>query len=434
VTTLVVTRLAPGAQPVLVLQGPGFVMTAGADGTAGPRKAIPGLAVAATSDVTGDGADDILVATGPTARVQALDARLETLWSSDPLPGMAAPARMAPADLDKDDRREVLVGDTAGRVTALSAAGKPLWSWAFEGKTGKEADAVRGLDDQRVGTERRVVVARRSGELAVLDAGGTLLSQDRTPTGIRRLRLIDLDGDKDPEILLGTESGSRALPSGKGEPVSLTVGEPVTEIRRVETDGNPTTVEVCTGGKEGSISWLAGGRVVAGAYAGGKISELAGVDLDGDGRDEVLAGTEAGKLSVFDPSGRLILEQPAGGKVERIASVVSPLRERLALVAAGPSVTAYRLKRLTAPAWYSPLGAGGLGFAALAVVAGTLVRAGSAGRPAAASRASALEASIARVEDLVARGVVTAEAAADRIAQLRQAARKASAAAPTTTR
>jgi hypothetical protein len=421
-TTIVATRLAPGAEPVLVVQGPGFVQIAGTDGVAGARKAIPGLAVAATSDVTGDGADDVLVASGPTATVQALDSRLEALWSSGPLAGMRAPARLAPADLDRDDRRELLVGDAAGRVSALSPSGKPLWSWAFTEAAQGDAAAVRGLDDQRVGAERRVVVARRSGELAVLDAAGKLLKQERLPAGIRRLRLIDVDGDKDPEILVGAEDGSRQLPAGKGDVVFLTRGEAITEIRRVETDGNASTAELALGGKDGGIALLSGVRHVASARVGGKISDLAGVDLTGDGRDEIVVGTENGQIVVFDGTGRHLASHTAGGKVERVVSIVSPLRERLAVVAAGPRVVAYRLKTQSAPAWYTPAGAGALGLVVLGVVAGTLLGGGSPRTPAAASASSAL-ASIAKVEALVARGVVSADAAADRIAQLRRQAR-----------
>ena len=418
VTTMVPTRLQPGTEPVLVLQGAGFVMIAGADGKIGPRKAFPGLAVAATGDVNGDGADEVLIATGSPATVQALDARLEPLWSSGPLAGMGAAARLAPADLDRDDRREVLVGDGVGRIAALSAAGKPLWTWSFQGRSGKDTDAVRGLDDQRLGAERRVVAARRSGEIAVFGADGKLLWEDRLASGIRRLRLIDLDGDKGPEILVGTEDGSSVL-RAKGEAQSLTAGEAITEIRRIETDGNPATTEVAVGGKRGGVLWIAGGRPVAMASVAGKVSEVAGVDLTGDGRDELLVGTEEGAFSVFDPSARLIVTQRAGGKVDRIASVVSPLRERLAVVAAGPTVKAYRLRTLAAPAWYTPLGAGALGLLALAIVAGTLL---FASQPGGAPRApaAALEASLAKVNALIARGAISPAAAADRVAQIRR--------------
>ncbi|HSB61937.1 MAG TPA: hypothetical protein VLI67_09465, partial [Vicinamibacteria bacterium] len=115
-----------------------------------------------------------------------------------------------------------------------------------------------------------------------------------------------------------------------------------------------------------------------------------------------------------------------------IAGVASPLRDRLAAVAAGPAVTAWRITRRRAPAWYGPETAALLG--GLAVIASGLVLRRLRPPPAPAPPAAldgaalgrkALEDAAARISSLVGSGRVTREGAAERLQQIQRRLDKA---------
>lgn len=420
VQTVVATPLRPGALPGLLVQGGGEVLAVDAAGAVSARRRVAGTPLtAATGDVDGDGGEDLVIAHGRPMVVEALDGALRTLWSSAPIPGTAG--RVLAVDLDGDGRREVVAGSAEGGLTALGSTGRPLWTWAFDTGTGE----IRGLDDLRSGTDRLVVAARRSGEIVVLDGKGRVRKSLSAAGPLRRLRAFDADGDGRAEAHVGQEDGNYVTVTLDGPPLVLaSLGDVVTDLRAVETDGNERTREVLVGGKRGTVVLIAGRAAAGRAEVGGKVSALAGVDTDGDGRDELFVGTEEGQLLLLDGQARVLARVAAAGKVERIVGITSPLRERLAVVAAGRALTAYRVERTAAPAWYRPHAA--LALALLAVAAGTvaLVRAlpppAAPAPPPADPRTAELEAAAARVNDLVARGAVPAGAVAARLEQIRR--------------
>jgi len=432
--------------PGLLLIGDSAVGLVGADGSLTRQKTRPPIALGTTGDLDGDGADEVVLAgTGPSPRIEALDPGLEPAWSVT-LAGAAEAARLLVVDLDGDGRREVVVGDARGTLHALSGAARPLWKRALASAAGEDA-AVRGLDDVRTGkgeSARRVAFALRGGPLGVVDGKGKTVwtaSGDK----VRRLRTVDLDGDATSEVLTGHEQGGITAWSAAGRTVfATTLGESVTELRAVEVDGNPSRPEVAAGSKRGAVRVLRGGGAMWIGSVPGRVSAIGGVDLDGDGRDAVFVGTEEGGLSAFEADGRPLGSEAAGGKVEAIAGVASPLRDRLAVVAAGPAVTAWRITRRRAPAWYGPESAAVLG--GLAVIASGLAlrrlrpppaQAPPAALDGAALGRKALEDAAARISSLVGSGRVTREGAADRLQQIQHRldrARSASAApSPATT-
>ena len=407
--------IAQGQERVVVIDAAGKVLA---------DKTLPGGPInAATGDLDGDGAEDLIVAQGNAAtKVSAFDGSLNPLWSAPTVQGLSQATRVLAVDLDGDRRREVVVGDAQGRIAALTSAGRPLWSYAFAATT--QNAEVRGLDDLALGQGRGrlLAVARRSGEIVLLDGKGKLVASLQVRNPVRRLRVFDLDGDGRDEVVVGDEAGYYQSIAADGKQTPLgSIGDTITEIRTLEADGDAALREIVVGGKRGGFVLLSGRTTRARGSVPGKVSAAGGVDSDGDGRDELFVGTEEGGVFMFDGQAERLADVGSLGKVERIFGIESKTRDRLVVVGAGSALQAFRAERVRAPAWYAPWAPAMLGLFAIAV--GTLVLTLTQTPPTPVApvvdpRAQDLDHSIARVNDLMARGVVAADLGGARLQQL----------------
>jgi hypothetical protein len=442
--TLVVARFRPGEPEGLALLASTGVQLLGTDGKVLARLDVPeGIAASATGDADGDGADEVWIVRkpGPPYAAQALGPDLKVKLAV-PLGDLSLPVRLLPVDLDGDGRSEIVAGDNKGTLLACDRKGRTLWRYGPPaGRSGADAE-VRGLDDVKLPRQRQVAVAYQGGHVARLDASGHPSGQ-RELGKLRRMRAFDADGDGTDEVLTGTDAGSYAAESAApGTPdIAFSLGDAITEIRPIEVDGDPRRAEVFLGGKRGAFAFLRGREVLARGTLGSRVSSARGVDTDGDGRDEVFVGTEDGKLHALTFDGHELTSTVAlGGRLESIVSVVSPLRDRVAVAAGAAGAGAFRLTRRAPPAWYNPWTAAGLAWLALAAVAIVLLRLrpepeARAARPAPApaqARSQALEAGAARIREWIATGMLRAEDAQDRLEQIRRrVAEKTKAAGPT---
>jgi hypothetical protein len=433
-------RRAGGPAHILA-QGADRVVAIDAAGTVLASTSLPGaLRSAATGDVDGDGADDLILAQGGAATsVSVFDGMLKPLWSVPAVAGLTQPTRVLAVDLDGDRRREVVVGDARGRVSALNSSGRVLWSFQFADAA--ENAEIRGLDDIALGQGRGrlVAVARRAGEIVLLDGVGKMVGSFRARKPVRRLRAFDLDGDGRDEAVFGDEAGAYQVMSADGTASPLgALGDTVTEIRTLEADGDASLREIVVGGKRGEFVLLSGRTVKARGTVPGKISAAGGVDVDGDGRQELFVGTEGGSVYMFDGNAERLAELTPLGNVERILGVASKARQQLLVVGAGAAVAAFRVERMHAPAWYSPWVPALLGLMAIGIGALALALSPSPVAPPVAvvdPKTQEVELAIARINDLMARGVVAPELGAERLKQLeRQRGRAQGAAAAPRTR
>lgn len=433
VQAVVRTQVVAGEGPLLVTIGSRGIVLLGDDGRQ-RRSYTPagGVAAGATGDATGDGVDEIVVASSAagTLALTLLDGSLKPIWSAA-IAEYSLPQRVLIVDLDGDGLRDVVVACVEGHVHAVSPRGRVLWHWSMEpGSAGEDSD-VRGLDDVKVGRLRHVAVARRDGLLAVLDGRGQPLWTHTVPSPIRRMRALELGGEHDSTILIGNEDGvcrqlREEVVAGQAPHFRLDVrhqiGEPVTEIRSVEVDGNVATHEVALGGKRGRV-------MISGAGSGGvdgKVSALAGVDLTGDARDEVIVGTEAGALFALNAAGETLGSWSAAGKVEAIVGVPSKTGGQIVVVAASGGLEAYRYGERVPPSWYRSSTAGMLGAMTLGFVALVLARWKPAAPPSPPAppdgrlfRRQQLEAGLIRIAALVTQGQATPADAQERSDQLR---------------
>lgn len=416
----VLTVLAPGGRPVIVLQTPRELALVTPEGRLARSLPAPGLTTMATGDLDGDGGDEIVLLRAGPPRLEALDGELSTLWRAA-LSVPSAPTRVLAKDLDGDGRAEVVTGGPSG-LDAFTPGGRSLWSWRFRAPAAGEKAELRGLDDLRDGRVRRVAAARRDGALVVLDAAGRGVVETQGGE-VRRLRAADADGDGRDEVLVGRDSGAyEALGEGGAVRAGTQLGESVVEIRKVDLDGRRDTPDVALGGKRGAVSVLRGNKIVLRAHMAARVSDLGGVDVDGDGRDELVVGCDDNSITVFSGTGARLASFRASGKPERVLPAGPAGGARQVLVAGASALAAYSVSRVAAPIWYSPVLAlmmGLAGFAGLGLVL-RRVRPPEAPRPAegAALMEAPVVAAQSRLEALIASGHVSREQAAERLDQL----------------
>jgi len=443
----------PGAGTVLSAEGFGAgalaVVTAGgfrlldskgrllASGSLSPTRA------GTVGDLDGDGEAELVLGVDGPARLVALEAQrgageagpgalrpgLRERWTT-PLP--TAPTRLVVVDLDGDGRREVVAADPAGRIGAFSAEGRMLWQiQAVPGPS--EASEPRGLDDVKLGggeKARRVAFGFRGGRFGVLTAYGRE-AWSSSVSRLRRLRAADVNGDGAAEVLVGDDDGSLSVFDANGGTLfSWGLGEAVGEIRAIEADGDAASAEIALGGKRGAIALVRPASAVWGpsqlwnAGLVGKVSSLAGIDCDGDGRQELFAGAEDGTLVAFRSDGFDLARNRLGGEIQTLRAFETG-GETLVVAAAGSGVSALRLERLAAPGWYRPASVLALGLLLVAASVAGLRRLASLPAPvsrlqideAALARAS-IERRLARLEELGRTGRLAAGALAERRAEL----------------
>ena len=251
--------------------------------------------VTSMGDVNGDGVEDVLAFVVDSGGSPVLDVFVKgELVAQYPIAGMGTPARVAV--LQFSGGPQIILGDDRGRLLSLNALGQELW----RGQIG--SGEVRGLDDARIDGQAFLAVANRDGQVALLDERGQVLWPYTVGGGLRRMRAYDLNGDGAGEVLLGGESGDYiVLDARSGTAIaSDRAGQPVSEIRALELNGEPGSLEVVAGGKNGGVwAYTWDGKRLWSASVADKVNEIAGLDLDRDGAEEALIGDESGEVYLF---------------------------------------------------------------------------------------------------------------------------------------
>ena len=297
----------------------------------------------------------------------------EPLWARS-LPNLSLPSRATSVDLAGDRVREIVVGDEMGRLTCLSSDGQILWEYSLPQVNASNA-YVRGLDDVPLGDGRYLIAAANyEGNVVLLDADGQELWAMRFSQPLRRLRAYDLNGDGVAEIILGGEGGRvEAFDSQNGASLwTSSAGSKITDARDAELDGDPTTREIIFGAKEGALlGFDAAGNTVFRANLGSRVEAVSGIDLDGDGLDEVIAGSDGGQLNIYRADGSLLIGASMGSAIAKIDG-----GKRLGagefLVATTRNVSLRQVSVKQAPWWYNTLTAGLLACLIIAGVAWAL--------------------------------------------------------------
>ncbi|HKJ39580.1 MAG TPA: WD40 repeat domain-containing protein, partial [Anaerolineales bacterium] len=250
-------------------------------------------------DVNGDSIEDIVVyhvGTGMSVDVISKGQPRELATSLN----IGFPSRVAVIRFSSGP--QIVLGDSSGNILSLSTDGSPRWD------AGLGNAEIRGMDDAKVNGQTLVAIATNDGSIAVYDASGDAVwrgSQEQ----LRRMRAFDLNGDGTSEIITGGEYGAfRIYNAANGDVLFETsLGQAISEVREVELNGDPSSREIVAGGKDGGVwAFSFDGSTASQIWSGSmsdKVTEIAGIDVDDDGKEEAVIGDDNGKVAIFTENG-----------------------------------------------------------------------------------------------------------------------------------
>ena len=376
-------------------------------------------------DVDGDGAEDIVVYyVGQGMSVDFISkGQKKTIATALDI---GFPARVAIIRFASGP--QIVLGDNEGNLLSISLDGSSLWSSALG------SEEIRGLDDAKINGATYLAAASHSGVVSVIDSDGKNVWQ-ASQEQLRRMRAFDLNGDGNSEIITGGEYGALSVLSAvNGNALfNKTIGQPISEVREVELNGDPSSREFAVGGKDGGVwAYSFNGSTATQLWTGSlsdKVTEISGIDVNEDGKEEAVIGDDSGNVAVFTESGsRSNLPKRSSG-IARI-DVGKLGAERFVVVADQSSVETNKMNFNSIPGFqYTPLVVGIIVSAVILIVAAILasipkkpelkVSFQDTSRESLEAQRRMLKESIADVERLRKAGEVTGDAYLARLKRLR---------------
>jgi hypothetical protein len=316
-------------------------------------------------DFNGDGTEDIIVYYFNSVDV-IVNGQVSTLATGL---NIGTPSRVALIRFSSGP--QIVLGDTTSNLLALSLSGQPLWS------ANMGSDEIRGMDDAKISGQTYLAAASYSGIVRVFDDAGQFI-WNQGQGQIRRMRAFDLNADGNSEVITGSEYGDFNIYSAVDGSVlfNKSLGQAVSEVREVELNGDPSSREIIVGGKDGGVWAFSFDGTTASqlwtASLSDKVTEIAGLDIDEDGKQEAVLGDEAGNVAIFTDSGsRNNLPTHSSG-ITRI-DIGKLGNERHVVVADGSEVQTIKVNQSSIPGFqYTPLIVGLIISAVILVIAAIL--------------------------------------------------------------
>jgi hypothetical protein len=320
------------------------------------------------ADVNGDNVEDIIVYyVGLGMSVDTIiNGQQSTLATSLSI-GSPARAILVPFSTGP----EIVLGDSSGSLLALSTSGQPTWNNSFA------SEEIRGLDDAKISGQTYLAAASHDGTVAVIDSQGQIVWKTNQEQ-LRRMRAFDLNADGNSEIITGGEYGAFNIYSAVDGTVLFTkaLGQAVSEVREVELNGDPSSREIVVGGKEGGIWAFSFNGLTATqmwtASLSDKVTEISGIDVNEDGKEEAVIGDDSGKVAVFTENGTRNNLPSHNSGIARI-DVGKLGKERYVVIADGSEVQTNKVNFSSLPGFqYTPLIVGLIVSAIILIIAAIL--------------------------------------------------------------
>jgi hypothetical protein len=215
------------------------------------------------ADITGNGIADVIISYGqvcPPCGVQVIDGHGTLVWD---FPNPVRLVASAVGDINRDGRPDIVVAEFGGtKVHALDSAGSLIWSFDVE----NNPTTVK-LGDINGDGKLDVVVATFGGKVYTINHAGHLIwSFDTGANLVLQAAIGDLDGDGRKEVVAATvATGANGLRGG---------------VYAINADG--------------SLKWFFPANLGTVDPENGQrgFRDLVVVDLNHDGRDEVVAASE----------------------------------------------------------------------------------------------------------------------------------------------
>ena len=234
------------------------------------------------ADLDGDGRQEV-VAGAENWHYYAFDGSGRELWRYESVHGSTAGAA---ADVDRDGKTEVIAGTEYYWWHCIRPDGGRRWSYSSPSGPRVNAVAVGNL----VGDEKlEVVFGSADTHVHALDSNGKVLWKFNTGDEVTAVAVCDLDSDGVDEVVAASKSFNVYALKGNGQRIwRVDLGDEVVALAVLKTGkGQPM---VAAGTASGRICVMSGtGRAVARYDLTSAVLALVPADVDGDGRDELVA-------------------------------------------------------------------------------------------------------------------------------------------------
>ncbi|TMC23285.1 MAG: hypothetical protein E6J34_03250 [Chloroflexi bacterium] len=208
-------------------------------------------------------------------------------------------------DIDGDGDLEVLIGSRDGSVTALTSK-KGAVKWRETEQQEEWIGTVYCIDNVRAADRTRVVIGSRNNKVIALDETGKRLWLYNTGQVVRRVRVLDVNGDGKLEVIVGSEDFCvHALSCDTGELLwKYPTNGWIRAVYSIDLDGDGELETLATSGDKYLYVLDSNGKLKWRRYIGSKVHSLFAIDLDKDGEIEILIGSDAKDLCALTPDGQ----------------------------------------------------------------------------------------------------------------------------------
>ena len=209
------------------------------------------------------------------------------------------------ADIDGDGDFEVVIGSRDGCVRVLTRKGELKWRKVEDHS--EWVGSIYSVDNIDALDSTRVIAGMRNNKVVGLTETGKRLWSYAADQVIRRVRVVDIDGDGKAEVLIGSEDfGIHALSCETGELLwKYKTNGWIRSVFAVDIDGDGDLEVLAASGDQHIYVLDHQGQLKKKIYTGNKVHSLHAVDLDHDGQIEILVGSNAKDLYAMTLDGEI---------------------------------------------------------------------------------------------------------------------------------